>query len=60
MDYSHNVQEASITRNRKKNDTVRNGMKNKIIPQVSLKRKVGYSEDEVAEARERISRMRLD
>jgi hypothetical protein len=44
-------QEAIIRRNR---------TKNQIVAQVSLKRKVGYSEDEVAEARDRISKMRLD
>lgn len=44
-------QEASIRRNR---------TKNQIVAQVSLKRKVGYSEEEVAEARDRISKMRLD
>ena len=45
------IQEASINRNRTKNN---------IVARVSLKRKVGYSNDELAEARERISKMRLD
>jgi hypothetical protein len=45
------LQEASISRNR---------TKNQIVAQVSIKRKVGYSDDEVAEARKRMSRMRLD
>jgi hypothetical protein len=45
------VQNATIIRNRTKND---------VIKRVSLKRKVGYPEDEVAEAQERVSKMRLD
>jgi hypothetical protein len=35
-------------------------MKNHIVAQVSIKRKVGYSDDEVAETRKRMSQMRLD
>ena len=45
-------QEASITRNRTKNQAV--------TKQLSIKRKVGYSEEEVAEAKERFTQMRLD
>ncbi|KDR65321.1 hypothetical protein GALMADRAFT_148788 [Galerina marginata CBS 339.88] len=44
------LREAAIIRNRTKNQTVR---------QVSLKRKVGYATDEVVEARDRLSRMKL-
>ncbi|KDR64926.1 hypothetical protein GALMADRAFT_149157 [Galerina marginata CBS 339.88] len=44
------LREAAIARNRTKNQTVR---------QVSLKRKVGYATDEVVEARDRLSRMKL-
>ena len=45
------LQEASITRNRTKNE---------IVARVSIKRKVGYSDDEVTEARKRMNQMHLD
>ena len=45
------MQEAAISRNCFKNETVR---------AVSLKRKVGYLEDDIADTREKISRMQID
>jgi hypothetical protein len=45
------LQEASITRNRTKNE---------IVARVYIKRKVGYSDDEVTEARKRMNQMHLD
>ena len=38
----------------------RNRIKNTAVRQISLKRKVGYSEDEVGEARVKMSQMKID
>jgi len=45
------LQEAAISRNRFKNETIR---------AVSVKRKVGYLEDDITNTREKISRMQID
>lgn len=45
--------EASISRNRTKNQIVAQKM-------ISIKRKVGYSDDEIAETRKRMSLMHLE
>lgn len=45
------VKEASISRNR---------FKNEVVTRISIKRKVGYSDDEIAETRKRMSRLRIE